>query len=438
MPIDPNVFDKIRNYSDYARAEQDFQMRKVATAQQLETGDIDQNAKKLSLLGQIVGNNSIDQSTYDKARSYAQSQGLDTSALPDQFNPEVVNRLRFAGATPTAQLTALIATQGHQLKAGIATGDVGAYGYGGNNQIASAQPVVADPHAITPAQARTLPASGMMPTGQPDNYTPPALVSTSAPITPQIAQGDVPPSAPQNIDTLLNGISAQNSAPQFAFREKRPGETAQAYDSARKSAQDAYEKNPDVLKTQEKAKAAGKQNAKNEESSIAADEAFKQISTNLDSLESLTDKVPQERYFIPSSVQASVNQNLGDQTTANNYNAFKTINEAQGLNAIKELANTGQIRMNQRLEAMVARGYLVDPNASPEGKRMQIKAVRAELANARIAAQNVNARTSGGQVSDYESPTGSPKPGSTQQGTDGTYMFNGGDPAKPENWKKVK
>jgi len=219
MAIDVNVFDKLKSYDDYARAEEEFQQKKQAA--QLEA-----HAKQLGLLGQIVGNNSVDQGTYDHARAYAQKNGIDTSVLPNEFNPDVVNRLRFAGATPTAQLSAMLQQQQMALRAGTATGDVTGFGYGG---MGGTPP---QPASSTPAN----PQVNVMPQPSDNNF--------DALFTPQP-------------DDVQAAADAKYGAPKIGVPAKQPNQTVAGYKTA-------IETNPAAQAELSNAKASGAETGKSQ------------------------------------------------------------------------------------------------------------------------------------------------------------------------------
>lgn len=193
--LDASILGKVTPFADVMAGQQQKQIVQ-------QTALTDQFAKQFQLAGQIIGNSAVDQPSYDKARAYAQSQGVDTGFLPDQFNPDVIDHLRFAGATPTAQLSAMIADQGHRLKAGIAGGgDIGAYGYKPSNTAPTNAPIVSTPptqnKSMTPPEQNqaindlygdntdnSLPAQPVVLTGdngQPVNDTPPTEPPIVAP-----------------------------------------------------------------------------------------------------------------------------------------------------------------------------------------------------------------------------------------------------------------
>jgi hypothetical protein len=416
MPLDTGVFDKIKTFQDYQKADQEFQLKKALAAQTIGTGELENQAKKLSLVGQIVGNNSIDQSSYDRSRQVAADQGLDVSALPDEFNPDVVNRLRFAGATPTAQLTAMIASQGHALRAGIATGDVDAYGYG---------------NAPTTAPTAQAPAKPTQPMTT-DNAKKVIDVfgGDDAPAKPVVLSSDNPPAAP-----------AANAG--FTFRAQKPGETIDAYKNAQQQGFEAYKSTPAVITTQKKAEKQGELDATNAENARHSTEMTQRLNQNLDALEKLVPDMPDSSYLPPDWKATFDKRNpLSDHKSANAYSQFQEINQQQMINGLSELVKSGQIRGNQFIEKIISRGYMINPDDPKEAQLADIKNLKAELANINTSAQNIAGNSQPYQpipvTTAMPSTPDAPKIGTTMQGTDGTYLFNGGNPADPKSWKKVK
>lgn len=431
MPIDPNVFANIKTFGDYQKADQAFQIQKALQTQQLQTGDIDAQAKKLSLLGQIVGNSSIDQPTYEKSRAYAQSVGIDTSGLPDQYNADIVGRLRFAGATPTAQLSALIATQGHQLKAGISTGDVGAYGYGNNNGIGAASPSApqsVDPRNITPAQARVLPPSGIP--AQPGDAAKATSVFTQdadAPVTPEsLVNNPPPPPAPASAPIT-------ESTPQFSFRTQSPGETIQAYDAANIAAQKKFELNngPAIAGAKKRTESKAELGVKKEDQANTAVNTFGQLQQNIDALRKLSPSIPDQGVILNPEQQAAMKLRMkalpliggavGDSAPSDAIASYKEISEQQVINALKQLVSSGQIRGNQFIEKIISRGSLapIDGTTTDPGRQQILNQLEAELKNSTVNAQNQSAQINGGSQQQFQPipVTSSPPSGGVLYGT---------------------
>lgn len=385
MPLDTSVFDKLKTFEDYNKADQTFQLQKATAAQALQTSDLDQKTKQLALAGQIVGNASTDQNSYDQARAFANSKGIDTSFLPDQFDPNVVSRLRFAGATPTAQLSALIASQGHQLKAGIATGDVGGYGYGGAPVMApNAPPVVSTaapaPKAqMTPDQQKTALSS---------LYDAPAV--DAQPVT----------------------LSA-DASPQFSFRAQEPGETIDAYKGKQQQAFEQFKTNnaPAIKQAEKTAEKKGEMAATKEDNANSSSNTFDQLQQNIAALKQLSPQIPAQGMILSPEQSAGLSLragaipvigknsggSVGGADAANAIASYKEISEQQVINSLKQLVQGGQIRGNQFIEKIISRGSLAPIDGTDDKGRQQIlDQLVAELGNANTNAQNQSANYNGG------------------------------------------
>lgn len=431
MPIDPNVFDKIKTFGDYQKADQAFQLQKSLQQQALQTGGLDQQAKQLSLVGQIVGNNSIDQDSYDRARQVANSQGLDVSALPDQFNPDVVNRLRFAGATPTAQLSAMLQQNQMALRAGTATGNIGAYGYGSG---LGGLPSQNNPQAPAPQTdiAGTAPQAGNK------NMTPDQQAQAMRDLYPQ---DNSPAPSPANTP------AAPVSTPQFSFRPQNQGETIDAYKAAQQQAFDQFKLNNagQIKQTEAAGSETGKLTVENSEMAKKADELTKRLEMNLNAMMQLNPNVPSTG-FIPGSWKAAGDQALsangfGSGDTAKAANQWDQINNQQILSEIQQFIASGgaNTRTNQTLERIVRAASGINRNDLPASREAQINNALAEIKNKNVSAQNLaGGNEAYSAVPVVTSQPNTPKPGDTLQGTDGAYLFNGGDPSQQSNWKKIK
>lgn len=387
MPIDASVFNNIKNFSDYQKADDEFQMRKAMAAQAINSGELDQQAKQLSLVGQIVGNNSVDQNSYDRARQVAASKGLDVSALPDQFNPDVVNRLRFAGATPTAQLSAMLQQNQMALKAGVATGNVGGYGYGSG--LAGLPVSSSQTQPVQPSSSNPTVASDVFPaTGKAVSVTP--VTNASAPLTPS----GTPDNAVVNYSPVNPNSSPAAVAP-FSFRAQRPGETTDAYKTAQQQAFEAYKADPTVVASEEAAKKSGGLQVENAEAAKKADELTKRLGMNLQAMLQLNPDVPSTG-FIPGNWKAATDQALaangyGNGNTAKAANQWDQINNQQILSEIQQFIASGgaNTRTNQTLERIVRAASGINRNDLPASREAQIKNTLAEIQNKDVSAQNL-------------------------------------------------
>lgn len=392
MPIDASVFDKIRNYSDYAQAEQDFQMRKLAAAQQLQSGGIDAASKANIYKTQLLsGAAAGGQEAYDKARTTLQTQGIDTS----EFAPDVgtagqqLQAARLAQSPLGALLNAGLKAESNTTSATAAMGN--------KNEAASLTPLSAallgngipgltispqgvNPRSITPAQARALPASGIMPNGQPDNVVIPAGASA--------------PPAPATLDTLVNSAPAPAPAmapsPKFTPPAKDPSETLAAYNARVQQAFEAYKSDPAYVMQQKKAEKSGEIAATNAEGALQAGQMTQRLNQNLDALEKLIPDLPTSDYADPSYKAWFDKRNpLSSKTTSTAFSQFQEINQQQMINGLSELVKSGQIRGNQFIEKIISRGYMINPDDPKSAQLADIKNLKAELANINSSAQNI-------------------------------------------------
>jgi hypothetical protein len=72
---------------------------KIQQAQQdLQSGKLDMLKKKNDMITQALYG-VVDDNTYQRAKAWAQANGLDTSRLPDQYDPQVIQQLRMGSLT---------------------------------------------------------------------------------------------------------------------------------------------------------------------------------------------------------------------------------------------------------------------------------------------------------------------------------------------------
>lgn len=318
-----------------------------------------------------------------------------------------------------------------------------------------------DPN-IDVGTARTL-AMGGVPTEQQPTY---ALNQSNAAINMALlkALGGAPaasggmqgaPEAP-NVQPAAPNISptGQIAAPSSPPQEGMMSPQAEALLAlARPEASKALQGTPLYKQQVAASETSGKNTAEAQKSAIEANEGYQQVAKTIESLKELIKdpSLPQATDVRDSKTKALISQRFGDQKEANAYNTFQTLNESQTINAIRDLASTGQIKMTRTLENIINKGYLIDPDASPEAKLAQANAIEVELKNSAAAAQNISAKMGGGKIAPYESPltaadqakekmqpkqnfTNAPKPGAIEDG----YVYTGGDPSKPESWKATK
>ncbi len=436
--VDFKGYNDSNKFVDYQQANQAFQLQKALQAQQLQGGAIDAASKaniyKTQLLsGAVAGG----QGAYDQAKQTLQQQGIDTSEFaPDaQTAAQQLQQARLAQSPLGTLFNAAQKDQTNQLALAGLTGQI-------------------TPGAIAPRIPQISAPGVPLPGGAADNAPvqygnapiQDATTAITAPASPQPVAPQATPVAQAPIAAQPQTTAVLPSVPKFSPPAQKPGETLAAYNARTQQAFEAYKSDPAYLSSQAAATETGKAQADAAKAAVGANANYDQVVQTVNGIKALNNSpagLPQDRYGIPASWRAAANQNFGDQKLADNNNTFNKLNEAQTIGAIKELASTGQIRMTRTLENILNRGYLIEPGSSPTSKNQQADAILAELNNNRIATQNVNTGLSGGQAAPYQQiPTAAtpstPQPGTTMDGIDGTYLFNGGDPADKNNWKKVK
>lgn len=243
MPIDPNVFDKIKNYSDYAQADQDFQMRKALAAQQLQSGGIDAASKANIYKTQLLsGAAAGGQGAYDQARATLQQQGIDTSEYAPDVNTatQQLQASRLAQSPLGTLFNAAQKDQSNQIALGGLTGQITPGARAPMIPGLSVSPATGS-IGITPVAAPA-PPSNIMPNGQPQNVVLPAVANP----VPNPPASIVPP-AEVNLDTVLNQVpkpTVSAQAASFSFRPQGPNESLPAYKDAQQQAFEEYKADP--------------------------------------------------------------------------------------------------------------------------------------------------------------------------------------------------
>lgn len=424
MTIDTNPFANAVGYQTYANAKAQFDSQQAAAAQALQTAAADaalkQNALKAQLVGAAAGAGTPE--AIASAKQQLAAQGINASDVPD----DVAGATNYANAAINAQKpyalgNAITKAVGANGAAVAAFGSVPA-------AMATGNYVPVPTGAIGSQPAATQPQSGQ------SFYTPTAAAPNASPAA-TAAAGVVPVQQPGNDAASVMDPGNQGTPSPLSFAPFRPqgaGEGIASYQSALKNYNDMQMASPTYLKAKAAAEGAGKdQNSANTDA-VKAGTGYDQVVQTIEALKQLAPSVPQQTYLIPSSVKAAISQNIpayDGQQSANAMNTFNTVNESQTINAIRDLANTGQIRMTRTLENIINKGYLVDPNASPTEKVNQANAIETELRNSTIGAQNVNAQLNGGATQPMTSPLTAPPgtaapapslpPGTTQYGTSG-------------------
>lgn len=205
------------------------------------------------------------------------------------------------------------------------------------------------------------------------------------------------------------GIAPQQAAPQasqgFTPSVGSANENPKAKAERIASELAVYNASPAAKQADANAEAAGKAAGALPEKAAASTELFGRIDQNLNAMLQINSKVPQQGLFLSAEDHAALSQRglLGDnQEAANSYNAFTKVNKAQVLNGIQDLVQSGSIRNSRALIDLVDHVNAIDVNASPASREQQILAVKAELKNLMISAQNINADLNGGQKQAYQ------------------------------------
>lgn len=225
--------------------------------------------------------------------------------------------------------------------------------------------------------------------------------------------------------------------------------TLPGYDKAAQTINEIQNQSPAGQAAIEQAKEGGKNQAANIQGANVATQTLGNLEQNLDALSTLNKDLPNPD-ILPVGVKAEFNKRnpfTSDKAASNSYEQFQEINQQQVLNGLSELVKSGAIRGNQFVEKILARGYAINPDATPEARQAEIDNLRAELRNITTRQQNV-----AGSNQSYK-----PIPVTTSQGKQqGTpmpqngkitpnlipnqtiykgHLYIGGDPSKPESWQ---
>lgn len=84
-----------------------------------QTAQANTQKTQMEIVSNFVGN-TTDQNSYDRAKNALQKTGVNTDFLPDKFDSNYVNKMKFMGATPSAQLSAIMQQQQMALRGKIA------------------------------------------------------------------------------------------------------------------------------------------------------------------------------------------------------------------------------------------------------------------------------------------------------------------------------
>lgn len=341
MPLDTSVFNNIKTFADYQKADQAFQLSKALQNQQLQTGGIDAASKGTMLGAQLQAQASAngDQATYEAGKARAASLGLDTStwaANPAMGAKQANDTIQ--AFTPVTKLlsTAAAVDQASATRAGVTgeapppsmvQGIVQRYGMG---QPPVQSPQQLDPRTITPAQARSIPANG-----QPDfdsNWNSPAPAPNGG-----------------SLDTVLNQALAapagQNAVPAFVAPAYDNTKTRAVNDTAFTQAKAIYDARPDVAEAMAAAKEKGTATAKQDAANIETAKSSQDI---IGLYKKLSDEAPS----VPSGILPNLWASATNAAGAPNAGAVAKGTYDADLNnlylaTIRSLKGTGRVQQSE-------------------------------------------------------------------------------------------
>lgn len=219
----------------------------------------------------------------------------------------------------------------------------------------------------------------------------PGAPSSSAPLqpgTPMPQNGII-----NNVAPIPTGGGQVIDPQTLALMATLPG-----YDKAAQTINEIQNQSPQGQANIAAAKKQGENTAENIQGANVATQTLGSIEQNLDALDKLNNSLPGPEY-LPAGWKAegikrlpATNPLTGkaiDKTASNAYEQFQEINQQQVLNGLSELVKSGAIRGNQFVEKILARGYAINPDATPEARKAEIDNLRAELKNITARQQNV-------------------------------------------------
>lgn len=397
MPLDYTILNNNKSLLDQQNLQDAFNQKKALALQALSAGAVDEATKQNALKYQTIAAgaaNGADGLALAKAK--LGQLGIDSSEYSDDPT-QAANQALTAQKAASPYGTIFNGTQAviaNDLKATEVGGPATKY----------IQPV------LNPATG----AISIAPASAPPAIAPPPTpIDTNSALTQPDNQGSIQvPVKPTQVAAIdssqpavnISAAPTQKTLVQPPQAVQQPDETNAQFNARAAREMEAYKASPAYLQSSADATAIGKNQADASKNALESDQNYQKVSQTLDAIKQMAPTLPQQENFIGPDTRAFMNQNLGHGKMAADYSKFKTINEAQTLGAIQTLADTGQIRMTRTLENIINRGFLVDPNLSPQGKIDQANAIQAELRNAAVAPANVNAQMSGGQTQSYSSP----------------------------------
>lgn len=314
------------------------------------------------------------------------------------------------------------------------------------------------PAATTPAATATQPG------GATSGFAALPVTKSGATTTlPQSGSGALPPAsgAPATVPPALPGAAAApqsnmvidgNGSTPTKFNPPAyvPGESQQVSQQKTNDAFEQWKSNPAVLQASKEAEAAGTAAGALPVKAATASSLSDRIMQGLDTLDTINEsgKLPYSG-MLDADTKAYLSNKFGtlpggdNQEAARAYQNFSDINKQQVVVSLQDMlaaAPTGS-RMSQALIGLINQANGVNANASQASIRDQIGILRNEVKNIGLSEENTNAKINGGTTQSYNPiPANTAAPytqGMVKQGTDGSYVFMGGDPKQQTSWKKV-
>lgn len=433
MPLDASVFDRLKTFDDYNRADQEFQLRKAVAAQALHTGGIDAASKANIYKTQLLsGAAAGGQSAYDQAKQTLQGMGIDSS----EYAPDVgtagqqLQQARLAQSPLGPLLNAGLKIDANNISAVTAAGGSDAaknlfpglpIGVSGISAItggikpattptANVAPQPADPRLMGAQQARMLPASGIAP------VTPAQVTSTLDP-----SGANIPP---VNVQAATNGtnltptgalpgtevtppaqtVTATTSAasiPKFVPPAYDPAKTKAANDTAVQQAFEQYKADPNYIRAHSQANKEGELGAVDAEAAAKGTQLIERLKMNLQAMKKLNADTSSAG-FLPSSTESYFSQALaahpmlnaiaGDNgVAANASHQWDQLDMQQVLSEIQQFIQAGGAgaRINQTMEKMAKTASSINKEATPTARAALIDNALAEIENKNASIQNV-------------------------------------------------
>lgn len=408
-----------------------------------------------------------DQNIYDAAKKHLADGGFDmggwapdvatgqTQAQAARLSQSPLGSLLNAQTKMSANDIAAVATYGSMDRA-VQAGykPEGIQGLGGFAGQTSGLPTATTPAATAAPAAAPGSASGgfsaLPVTTSGATTTLPQSGSNAAP-----AGSAAPPALPAAVAVPANNMVIDtngSTATKFNPPAYVAGESQQVSQQKTNDAFEQWKSNPAVLQASKEAEAAGTAAGALPVKAATASSLSDRINQGLDALDTINEsgKLPYSG-MLDADTKAYLSNKFGNmpggdnQEAARAYQNFNDINKQQIVVSLQDMlaaAPTGS-RMSQALIGLINQANGVNTNASQASIRDQIGILRNEVKNIGLSEENTNAKINGGATQPYKTiPTSTPAPsaytqGMVKQGTDGSYVFMGGDPTQQTSWKKV-